>query len=161
MLLVELLIDVGNLINEGLIEVSHDHLRTRNLTGDVIRLLSSIGKLGIHRFEIGINLLIDLGDQIQHLTLHLSELFLNVPLEWRGIVLDYFGESFLVALEFYHTNDILQTADNLVMLFLLRIITRKFFEGGCSHECPLSGQMYGIKKVQAEETFALRCCAFC
>ena len=127
MLLVELLIDVGNLINEGLIEVSDDHLRTRNLTGDVIRLLSSICKLRIHRFKIGINLLIDLGDQIQHLTLHLSELFIDVPLEWRGIVLDYFGESFLVALEFYHAYDILQTADNLVMLFLLRIICPKFF----------------------------------
>jgi len=127
LLRVELLIDIGNLINEGLIQVSHDHLRTRNLTGDVIRLLSSIGKLRIHRFKIGINLLIDLSDQIQHLTLHLSELFLNVPLEWRGIVLDYFGESFLVALEFYNANNILQTADNLVMLFLLRIIGRKFF----------------------------------
>jgi hypothetical protein len=82
------------------------------------------------------------------LTLHLSELIIDVPLEWRGIVLDYFGESFLVALEFYHAYDIFQTADNLVMLFLLRIIGRKFFEGGCSHEYPQGGQMYGIEQVQ-------------
>jgi hypothetical protein len=127
LLRVELLIDVGNLINEGLIEVSHEHLSTRNLTGDVIRLLSCIGKLRIHRFKIGINLLIDLSNQIHNLALHLSELFLDVPLEWWGIVLDYFGESFLVALEFYNANDILQTANNLVMLFLLGIIGRKFF----------------------------------
>ena len=35
LLKVELLMDVGDLINEGLIEVSHDHLRTRNITCDV------------------------------------------------------------------------------------------------------------------------------
>jgi hypothetical protein len=52
----------------------------------------------LHHFKNGINFLIDLSDQIQHLTLHLSEFLLNVPLEWGGIVLDYFGESFLVAL---------------------------------------------------------------
>jgi hypothetical protein len=63
-LLVELLIDVGNLIDEGLIVLRHEQLRTRNLACDVIRLFPCISKLRIHRLETGINLLINLGDQI-------------------------------------------------------------------------------------------------
>lgn len=112
LLLVKLLIDVGYFINEGLIEVRHDQLCTRNLTGDVIRLVTSIGELLIHRLEIGINLLIDLGHQMQHLTLHLPELFLDVPLVWRAIILYYFGEGVLVTLEFYYAYDALQAAEH-------------------------------------------------
>jgi hypothetical protein len=64
LLKVDLLVDVCDLINEGLIEASHDHPHTRNQSGNVIRLLSSIGKLLINCFKIFINLLIDLSDQI-------------------------------------------------------------------------------------------------
>ena len=118
--LVELLIDVGNLIDEGLVEVRHDQLRTRNLTADVIRLQTRVYKLRIHRLEISINLKINLGHHIQHFALHFSELFLDIALIWRAVVLDYFGESILITLEFDHAKDILQACYHLFVLFLHR-----------------------------------------
>jgi hypothetical protein len=160
LLLVELFMDATNLTNERLIELRHDQLRTWNLTGDVVRLLPGIGKLLTHRLEVGINLQTNLFDQIRNMALYFSVLWLDVLLVCWGIVLDYFGESFLIALEFYQANYIFQAGEHLVMLFLLSKIAWKFFQGGWCHEYPLGGQMYGFEQVQAEETFALRCRPF-
>jgi hypothetical protein len=130
-----------------LIEVRHDHLRIRNLTGYKTRLPPLIRKLWINRLKIVINLPITLGNQIQYLALHFPIFILDFSLVWRNVVLDYFGEGLLIALEFYDTNDILQAADHLFVLSLLSEIGCVFFQRIWCHKYPLGGHMNGFEQV--------------